>query len=366
MKHKLSERIKNFNITILISLFLLFSCGSGQQPQAGKDGAAATGGRSLSEVLMEVGRSAENVFYSFIELVSDTLGFTVTKDTKKSDVGDYFSSLGAKLEAAANDLEQVAVKSNTDVDKDGLLDKAIKEAVDSAKTTLSTLKGHLESLGQVGDGNVVGDANVAAGSGTTVNEESLKKSLNALQGIVKTATDIGVKALEAGGATLKVNEVDNKDGAKILATSGANPGVQDSGKASAILAIVSGEEMLDSIVKSKDSDVALAAAAGVNTTAVSFAKGGSSDNLSNADTPKAAAVAGGIALRSLINAGKLASGAAAGNAGGKEEVQGVGITAVNKLLGALEDIIKKTVKNVLKTAKEKIDKARDPKAAGNE
>ncbi len=77
---------------------------------------------------------------------------------------------------------------------------------------------------------------------------------------------------------------------------------------------------------------------------------------------KRQAVSGGIALRSLVNAGKLASGAASGNAGGKEEVQGVGVTAVNKLLGAVEDIIKKTVKETLRKAKEKIDKARSPKA----
>ncbi|AHH13382.1 Variable major outer membrane lipoprotein (plasmid) [Borrelia hermsii YBT] len=43
---------------------------------------------------------------------------------------------------------------------------------------------------------------------------------------------------------------------------------------------------------------------------------------------------------------------------GGKEVQGVGVAAANKLLRAIKDIIKKTVKNVLGTAKEKIDKAR--------
>ncbi|UPA10036.1 variable large family protein (plasmid) [Borrelia nietonii YOR] len=82
-------------------------------------------------------------------------------------------------------------------------------------------------------------------------------------------------------------------------------------------------------------------------------------HLAGADATKAAAVAGGIALRSLIKTGKLAS-AAAGQ-GGQGEVQAVGVAAVNKLLVAIEDVIKKTVKNVLEKAKEKIDEARASK-----
>ncbi|WP_277913133.1 variable large family protein [Borrelia crocidurae] len=47
--------------------------------------------------MLEVGRIAENAFYAFIELMSDTLGLKVTKDTKRSDVAGYFNSLGGKL-----------------------------------------------------------------------------------------------------------------------------------------------------------------------------------------------------------------------------------------------------------------------------
>ncbi|ETZ17270.1 Variable major outer membrane lipoprotein [Borrelia duttonii CR2A] len=70
-----------------------------------------------------------------------------------------------------------------------------------------------------------------------------------MQEIVKVATDLCVKALEAGTMTLQANgRADNKDGAKILATSDNNPVAQDAGKASAILASVGGEEMLASII----------------------------------------------------------------------------------------------------------------------
>ncbi|UPA11653.1 variable large family protein (plasmid) [Borrelia parkeri] len=367
-RHVIMKRITF--CALLMTLFLLLSCGSGQQPEAGKGGSAATGGRSLSEVLMEVGRSAENAFYSFLELLSDTLGFTAKSTTKKSDVGGYFNSLGAKLGKASDELEQVAKKSEGEGEgaKDEPIAVAIRSAVDSAKATLSTLKTHLDSLKDIGDDNQkVGEAASDAGAkeGTAVNEESLKKSLKALKGIVEEAGKSGISKPETGTVTLNVTGVDNKDGAKILATNSAgNPAAGDAGKAAAILSTVSGEEMLASIVNSKDTDAVLGAGANGDTTAISFAKGGNNAaNVAQAEA-KAAAVAGGIALRSLIKDGKLAK-AADGQGGGKE-VQGVGITAANKLLVAVEDIIKKTVKNVLKTAKEKIDQARAPKVASQQ
>ncbi|UPA11589.1 variable large family protein (plasmid) [Borrelia parkeri] len=315
---------------------------------------------------MEVGRSAENAFYSFLELLSDTLGFTAKSTTKKEDVGAYFKSLGDKLGKASAELEQVVKDSETDVDKGGL-NKVIKEAVDTAKTTLSTLKGHLESLGQVGDSNLVGDAASAAGQGTTPDDVELKKAYNALKEIVKAATDVGVQALKEGTTTLQANGgADNKDGAKILATSGGNPAAGDVAKAAVILAAVSGEEILKSIIESQENDAVagVSSNADVNTSALKFAKGGTNNHVSNAHTPKAAAVAGGIALRSLVKTGKLSAGAAANSAGGQGEVQKIGVTAANKLLKAVEDVIKKTVKNVLEKAKGEIDKARATKPEG--
>ncbi|UPA19185.1 variable large family protein [Borrelia puertoricensis] len=345
-----------------MTLFLLLSCGSGQQSlDLPNGGGAATGGSSLSSVLIDVGRSAENAFYSFLELLSGTLGLRVTKDTTKQQVGNYFNSLGDKLGQASDELEEVAKKSKTELDKGGI-NKIIKDAVDTAKATLNTLKTHLDSLKDIGDAKVVGDA-ASDAAGTAADETELKKAYNSLKGIVETATTEGISKPKVGATTLKVDNADNKDGAKILATDN-KPAATDAAKAAAILATVSGEEILNSIVKSGESDAALAAAANGSTTAISFAKGGSAANLAGADTAKAAAVAGGVALRSLVKTGKLA--AAAAGQGGQGEAQGVGITAANKLLVAVEDLIKKTVKNVLEKAKAKIDEARAPKEAAQQ
>ncbi|AHH07183.1 Variable major outer membrane lipoprotein (plasmid) [Borrelia crocidurae DOU] len=174
----------------------------------------------------------------------------------------------------------------------------------------------------------------------------------------------GVAKPEAGNTAVKVDNADNKDGAKILSTnSGSKPtATTDVGKAAAILTTVSGKEVLAAIVASKEGDAALSSDASGTTSAMSFARGNSGDHLAK-DTVKASSVSGGIALRSLVKTGKLASGGNSKSQGGQEEVQAVGISAVNKLLVAVEDIIKKTVKNVLDKAKTKIDEARKPKTA---
>ncbi|UPA11710.1 variable large family protein (plasmid) [Borrelia parkeri] len=354
----------------LYCLFLLLSCGSGQQAansgNPGTAGGEQQGVGSLSAVLIDVGKSAENAFYSFLELLSDTLGLRVTKDTTKSQVGDYFNSLGTKLEAAANDLEQVAVKSTADLEKDGLSNKSIRSAIDVAKEVLSTLKDHLDSLKDIGDSTnkVVGEV-ASQQNGVAAATDELKRALKALQGIVETAKTQQVKALNTSSVTLASNSigVDAKDGAKVLIT-GNNAQAAAGDKAALIVSAVSGEEILASIVASQegDADTGIGANATANTSAVAFAKGGATADHLAQDAALASAVSGGIALRSLVKGGKLASH----NNNDEKAVQAAGISAVNKLLVAVEDVIKKTVKNVLKTAKEKIDEARAPKPAAQQ
>ncbi|AHH11788.1 Variable major outer membrane lipoprotein (plasmid) [Borrelia coriaceae ATCC 43381] len=320
---------------------------------------------------MDVGRSAENVLYSFLSLISDTLGFTAKTTTKKENIGNYFSGLGEKLGKASAELEEVAKKAEGEGaregegSKNGTIALAIRSAVETAKTTLSELKKHLESLKDIGDANPVGNAASGTTQGTKPDDTELMKSYKAFKGIVKVAVDAGVMEPKVGDITVQIGSANNSSGAKILATD-AGATSTDAAKAASILTTVSGEEMLASIVASGEGDAVLGAAADGSTTAMSFAKGANSAaNLANV-AAKAAAVSGGIALRSLVKSGTLASGASDGNTGGKEEVQKIGVTAVNKLLIAVEGLIKKTVKKVVEKAKGEIDKARAPKPAVSE
>ncbi|ACH94204.1 variable large family protein [Borrelia duttonii] len=344
-------------VILLMMMMVMMGCNSGGVKGEGTGGGD---GRGLSGAMMEVGRSAERVFYAFIELMSDTLGLKVTKDTNRSDVAGYFYSLGGKLGEASNELEKVASKVTSGVDKSDASKNSIRVVVDASKEVLSSLKGHLESLKDIGDSEKVG-VSVSQNQGVAAAALELKKAYNAFKGIVGTAGKEGVAKPQAGETAVKVNNADNKDGVKILATD-QGPGAAVGEKAAAIVSSVSGEEMLASIVASGENDQALGGSdADAATSTLKFALGGNKDNLAK-DVAKAAAVAGGIALRSLVKGGKLA----AHSSDDDKIAQLVGVSAVNKLLGAVEEIVKKTVKNVLEKVKEEVDKAREPKAVGQQ
>ncbi|WP_025401607.1 variable large family protein [Borrelia crocidurae] len=352
-------------ILMMVMMVVMMGCNSGGVKGEGAVGGGdGRGAKSLSEVLLEVGRSAGDAFYSFLELVSGSLGFSVTKETKNNEVGEYFNKLGVKLGEASAELDKVAVKASADVDKEGVLNKGIRAAVDTAKTTLSGLKGHLESLEGIGGDKKVIDV-AKNQNGVAASTEELKKAYKALKGIVEIATKQGVKEASASDVILGQASigVDAKSGAKVL-TTGANAGAAVGEKAALIVSSVRGEEMLASIVNStEDKAKKITANATAETTPLEFAVGGSTaDNLAQ-DVVKAGAVAGGIALRALVKEGKLATH---NDDNDYKAVQSSGVSAVNKLLVAVEKMVKKTVKNVIEGVKKEVDKARDPKASGNQ
>nr|WP_024654303.1 variable large family protein [Borrelia hispanica] len=347
---------------MVMVMMVVMGCNSGGVKGEGTGGGD---GRGLSGAMMEVGRSAENAFYAFMGLIADTLGFTAKATTKKSEVGEYFSSLGAKLGEASAELEAVARKSEGEGSKDKPIALSIRSAVEVAKGVLSTLKGHLDFLKGIGDSSLVGEVKSDNKQGVAANTDVLKKVHHALTGIIKAAKTEGIEDLKESKLTLgqaSIGGTNPENGAKVLATS-ANATEGDSGKAAAIVSAVSGEEILESIVKSgEEKAVQIGAAATAETTPLEFAVGGTAANLAK-EAAKAAAVAGGIALRALVKEGKLA--AHNGNSDEKA-VQSAGVTAANKLLVAVEDVIKKIVKNVLGKVKQEVDKARESKTVGQQ
>ncbi|QMU99889.1 hypothetical protein F0310_05635, partial (plasmid) [Borrelia sp. A-FGy1] len=141
--------------------------------------------------------------------------------------------------------------------------------------------------------------------GAKPDDDAIKTALAALKKIKEVAEKQGINLAEASSA--KVGS-DNKEGAKILATESDDKGLEaaDASKALAILTKVTGEETLAAVLASKDNDAELSSDATAGTTAVSFALGGTENNVKEAEAAKAGAATGGIALRSLLKSGKLA------------------------------------------------------------
>nr|WP_231439925.1 variable large family protein [Borrelia duttonii] len=357
------NRVNRVNrVMIMMMMVVVMGCNSGGV--SGEGGTGGGDGRGLSGAMMEVGRSAENAFYAFIELVSGVLGLRVTADTTRNQVGEYFTGLASGIDKAMQELVKIGDKSKESVKegKESELDKAIA----SAKGILTTLKGHIEALKDIGDGNKV-VAVASNQSGVSADENELKVAHNALKGIMDAGKIGGaIKEPILSNLTLaqaSIGGTDAKNGAKVL-TAGAVAGGTSGPEAALIVSSVRGEEILGAIVKSIEGDATGTIGANVDgsTSALKFARGGATAANLSQDTALAGAVSGGIALRSLVKGGKLAS-----HSGNDEKaVQSAGITAVNKLLGAVEDVIKKTVKNVLEKVKQEVDKAREPKALGKQ
>ncbi len=216
-----SGKMKKVIKRSLLIIMILGVMGCGQQGQEpGKQNGVGSG---ISGAMMDLGRSAENAFYAFLELISDVLGFTAKVDTKKDEVGAYFSSLGNKLGKASDELEEIAKKTGAGIDKSASSNKILREVVNAAKLTLSVLKEHLDSFKDIGDANKIVDV-TSNQQGVTVNTDALKKVYQALKGIVTASITEGVvepKKSNVAIATANVGGSDAKNGAKVLATGAA-------------------------------------------------------------------------------------------------------------------------------------------------
>ncbi len=182
--------------------------------------------RLLLTVFLIIKSSIPNILFAELPTAAltapaDTLGFTAKVGTKKEDVGKYFNSLGEKIGTSSAELEEATNKVTSDIAKGGASKNPIREIVNSAKGVLDTLKGYLESLGQVGDANLVGKA-VTNNKGVTVDDNSIKKALKALQEIVKVAKGENISEPRSGSTAVKLGDEDNKEGVKILSTNEAS------------------------------------------------------------------------------------------------------------------------------------------------
>ncbi|WP_182117988.1 variable large family protein, partial [Borrelia sp. A-FGy1] len=279
--------------------------------------------------------------------------------TKKSDVGQNLKKVATALQKTIKELQS---KELTEHIKGLEKGQEAAATVAEAEKALSELAKATEDLSKAFEGGSESVAE-AAQNGVQPDGSAIKTAVAALNKIKDVAAKQDIKLAEASGATVGGTD---KDGAKILATdSGGDNGLAagDASKALAILTKVTGEETLAAVLASKDNDAALTGAATAETTAVSFAKGGNEAHVKEAANAKAAAVTGGIALRSLLKNGKLAHKSTADD---NTAAQAVGLNASGKLLGAIEDIIKKTAGTILKKVKKAIDDAREGKGVTTE
>ncbi|BDU63424.1 variable large protein (plasmid) [Candidatus Borrelia fainii] len=299
---------------LLMTLFLLLSCGSG----------SANVEDPKSKFL--------NVFTSFGDMVTNAFG--IKADTTKSEVGKYFAAIEKTMISVKKELQDAVAKN---------------ENYSKVKSLVDTLTGKLKKIaeGAKTAGEAIGSdsndpiANVAAHdaaagvAGTGVN--NLVKGIKDIVDVVldgKGDAEAGDDKKAEDGSTARTAA----DGAGKLFASD-NAGAADSAKKSAAdaakaVGAVTGADILKAMVKNGASAAANAAKANA----------------------KDATIAGAIALRAMAKGGKFAGPSAADQGAVAPIVKGAAVSAVTKALNTLTIAIRNTIDSGLKSINDELAK----------
>ncbi|ANF34549.1 Variable large protein 15/16 (plasmid) [Borrelia turicatae] len=285
--------------------------------------------------IANLGKGFLDVFTSLSDMVAGAFG--IKAETKKSDIGKYFSDIEKTVTSVKEKLNTVVtahgnypkVKSVVDTFITGTLDKIAEGAKEAAKGT----------AGGDAIGNAVKDQDAKPANAESIN--SLVKGIKTIVGVV----------LEGKGNpdATKTGESEQKSIGKLL-------GKKDDGTeavasaASASVGAVTGADILQAIAKSeeaKDNEVEIETAK--NAAEIAAAKKDDTKDLNAAKID--AVIAAGIALRAMAKDGKLAA---------KDEkdahaVNGAATSAVGKTLSTLIIAIRNTVDSGLKSISDALD-----------
>ncbi|XXG16425.1 variable large family protein (plasmid) [Borrelia puertoricensis] len=312
---------------LFLTLFLLLSCGSGTTNMEDPKTTFLTS-------IANLGKGFLDVFTSLSDMIAGTFG--INAETKKSDIGNYFTSIETTMTSVKKKLQdQVAKNGNysklkTVVDTfiTNTLDKIAAGAKEAAK-------------GATGDDKIGGATKDSGQDPAPADAESV----NALVKGIKTIVDVVLKDKGNAGAT-KTGD-DKKDIGKLFEKKDSGTETE-AAKASASIGAVTGADILQAIARSgetADNSKNIEAA----TDAASIAAAKKEDDkkeIKNA-AKKDAVIAAGIALRAMAKDGKFA--AKSNEEKSANAVNGIAANAVGKTLSTLIIAIRNTVDSGLRT-----------------
>ncbi|UPA11706.1 variable large family protein (plasmid) [Borrelia parkeri] len=313
---------------LLMTLFLLLGCGSGSAKVEDPKTTFLTS-------IANLGKGFLDVFTSLSDMVSGAFG--IKAETKKSDIGKYFSDIETTMISVKNKLNTVmAENSNYPKVKEvvaqfitGTLDKIAAGAKEASKgATTDTVIG-----------NAVKDTDAAPAN---------KDAVNTLVKGMKTMVDIVLKDNEGNADATKTSGEKNKVVGKLFGGK-ANAEEAQAAAASSSIGAVTGADILKAIAKSGEAannEIEIDQAK--NAAEIAAAKKDDNKDF-GAAAQKDAVIAAGIALRAMAKDGKFAA-----NNDDKyaNAVNGVAANAVGKTLSTLIIAIRKTVDTGLKTISE--------------
>ncbi|WP_235048140.1 variable large family protein [Borrelia persica] len=241
--------------------------------------------------------------------------------------GEHFKSLRDGLKGTKDKLDGLAKEIASTPHADT---KEVESVINSTSEVISKLIASLTNLaGVVKEDAPIGDA-ATAGAAVAAEEASVKAIIEEVKAIIETATNSGVK-IEKGNAG---NSVENGNGPKAVVHN-ARASAGDATKLADEVAKADPWAMIDKIKNAKTKTTAPAAGddAGQLATASAAAANDNGTASTNAD------LAAAVALKAMTKGGKFSQ--PANNEDGA--LKAAAASAVNKVLGILDVIIRKAV-----------------------
>ncbi|AFI31921.1 variable large family protein [Borrelia crocidurae] len=337
-------RIVMVMMVVMMVVMIVMGCNSGGVSEGKVDLAKKN---SFLESLVKIGEGFQEIFGVFGSAVGDALGFNVVKvgDTR-SKIGEHFEKVGAGLTTTKNKLKELEGKISEAKNADGVTIEAVKGTIKGANDVFTQLIASLTKLaGVTNDGSEIASAANAAAS-APANKDNVETIIAGVKEIIKVAETSGVKiekgipgnavASGAGTSTATIN-------ANAVAGAGAGPKLAEE------VAKADPWAMIDKIKDSKTNTAQLTV--NNNNDAGTLATGANANDVNGAKAATNADLAAAVALKAMIKGGKLS----AHNANNEiDAVKAAATTAVNKVLGILDVIIRKTVSGNLDKVREAV------------
>ncbi|WP_024652889.1 variable large family protein [Borrelia persica] len=309
--------------------------------------------------IANLGKGFLDIFVTFGDMVAGAFG--IKADTKKSDIGKYFTDISTTMES-------VKQKLQNEVSKNGNYEK-VKTVVDEFIT------GTLDKIASGAKEAAKGATTDTAIGNAKQNEDAVPAdtaSVNLLVKGIKEIVEVVLKGKGNPDAT-KTGDTEKKSIGKLFAKKDADRAQEaEAAAANASIGSVSGADILQAIAKSKENPVVnstdgIVKAKDAAEIAVAPAKDDKKE-ISEESAKKDAIIAAGIALRAIAKDGKFT--AKQNEEKSAHAVNGAAASAVGKTLSTLIIAIRNTVDSGLKSINEILstikqeDKAAESKVSG--
>ncbi|WP_038359110.1 variable large family protein [Borrelia hispanica] len=313
---------------------------------------------SFLDSLVKIGEGFQEIFGVFGSAVGDALGFSVVKsgDTR-SKIGEHFKKLGNGLTTTNNKLKELAVNISKTKNADGNTIEVVKGVIKGANDVFEQLIASLIKLADVtNDVAGIGDT-VSAGAAVAADKDGVDSIVTEVKNIIELAekSNIEVKPGNVGEA---VNSAASS--ATSALTANGDAGVNAGPKLAAEVSKADPWAMLDKIKNAKANVVQLNNA---NNKGAGELAVGTPNHANGAGAATNADLAAAVALKAMVKSGKFSANAGAGEV---EAVKAAAINAVNKVLGILDVIIRKTVSSNLDKVREAVKGIKYSETSGAE